>query len=264
MAKKQRGVCRLCGNEGELSFEHIPPKAAFNKTPAKAIVGLENLVGGDRHPWETEGLRYQNLQQGVGLYSLCEKCNSFTGSAYGEDYKAFAERALYVVSSDVDPTIHYVVFKAVHPLRVFKQIISMFCSTTPVPQMEELKDFVLDKNRKGIDTKKYGVRMYFTRNDVIKWTGKTVLSKMNEHNIITLSEITAYPLGFLLYFNPEEVAHPEGIDITCFSEYGYDDLCDISLPILIYEVNSALPTDFRSKEEICKILEQNRVGQNAE
>lgn len=264
MAKKQHGVCRLCGNEGELSFEHIPPKAAFNKTPAKAIVGLENMVGGDRHPWDTDGLRYQNLQQGVGLYSLCEKCNSFTGSAYGEDYKEFAERALTVVSSDVDPATHYVVFKAIHPVRVFKQIISMFCSTTPDARLEELKPFVLDKNRKGIDTKKFGVRMYFTRNDVIKWTGFTILGKMDEPNIITVSEITAFPLGFLLYLNPEEIAHPEGIDITCFSEYEYDDLCDISLPILIYEVHSALPTDFRSKEEICKIIEQNRVGQHAE
>ena len=24
------GTCRLCGARGELTFEHVPPKAAFN------------------------------------------------------------------------------------------------------------------------------------------------------------------------------------------------------------------------------------------
>ena len=30
MARSNTGFCRLCGNYGKLTFEHIPPKAAFN------------------------------------------------------------------------------------------------------------------------------------------------------------------------------------------------------------------------------------------
>ena len=30
MAKKVHGICCICGQETELTFEHIPPRAAFN------------------------------------------------------------------------------------------------------------------------------------------------------------------------------------------------------------------------------------------
>ena len=32
--KKESGKCRICGKEGKLSFEHVPPEAAFNKATA--------------------------------------------------------------------------------------------------------------------------------------------------------------------------------------------------------------------------------------
>ena len=34
---KKYGHCALCGKCGELTFEHIPPKSAFNKTPVKPV-----------------------------------------------------------------------------------------------------------------------------------------------------------------------------------------------------------------------------------
>ena len=258
MAKKVYGKCALCGKEGELSFEHIPPKAAFNEQPAKPISGVEFLQDGNRYPWDATGLQYQNLQQGMGMYSLCEACNSLTGSLYGNEYKEFAQRAIHVAFSDVDPTKNEVVFKSVHPLRVIKQIASMFCSTTRIKQMDELKAFVLDKEKRGIDKSKFEFRMYFTRDNVIKWTGFNVLCVSGETNLIHLSEITAFPLGFILYLNPSEVHQKAGIDITSFSDFGYDDICDVHSPILIHTVNSWVPGDYRSREEIIATFEKNR------
>lgn len=258
MAKKVYGKCALCGKEGKLSFEHIPPEAAFNKTPAKPISGDEFLLRGNTYPWETAGIRYQNRQQGMGMYSLCESCNSFTGSAYGDEYREFAERAMYVVFSDEDLTQKSVVLKNVHPLRVIKQIASMFCSTTPIPQLDDLRTFVLDKNKCGIDRSKYEIRMYFTRDNVIKWTGFNALIKVGESNPVVMSEITAFPLGFILYLNPNEVKHKDGEDITSFSDCGYDDLRDIYMPITMHTVNSWLPGDYCSREEIMHTVERNQ------
>lgn len=31
MAKKVKGTCCICGQETDLTFEHIPPRAAFNR-----------------------------------------------------------------------------------------------------------------------------------------------------------------------------------------------------------------------------------------
>ena len=43
MRKKTIGKCALCGRIGELSFEHIPPKAAFNSTPARPVLDVLTL-----------------------------------------------------------------------------------------------------------------------------------------------------------------------------------------------------------------------------
>ena len=40
----QNGICRICKRKTELSFEHIPPKAAFNKyTKFRSIPFLEYI-----------------------------------------------------------------------------------------------------------------------------------------------------------------------------------------------------------------------------
>ena len=38
---KHYGKCALCGRECELTFEHIPPRGAFNSTPARPVLGTE-------------------------------------------------------------------------------------------------------------------------------------------------------------------------------------------------------------------------------
>ena len=38
---KHFGKCALCGKECELTFEHIPPRRAFNSTPARPVSGEE-------------------------------------------------------------------------------------------------------------------------------------------------------------------------------------------------------------------------------
>ena len=55
---KKTGNCALCGIETELTYEHIPPRKAFNWLGAKSITGYEimKLLSNDRLPWDTDGL----------------------------------------------------------------------------------------------------------------------------------------------------------------------------------------------------------------
>ncbi|MBP3477329.1 MAG: hypothetical protein J6K48_13600 [Lachnospiraceae bacterium] len=39
MGKRPQGKCALCIKEYELTFEHIPPRTAFNSTPVKPVTG---------------------------------------------------------------------------------------------------------------------------------------------------------------------------------------------------------------------------------
>lgn len=62
MARKVHGICCICGKESDLTFEHIPPRAAFNHF---------NLKLYDFWGYLTQNkTRYQSLQNGAGRYSL--------------------------------------------------------------------------------------------------------------------------------------------------------------------------------------------------
>lgn len=84
-----RGVCRLCGQLQELTFEHIPLQAAGNDRRARAV-SMEQLVDAD-DPFTFPGSGWRPAQRGAGAYVLCKTCNEFAGGAYGGAYSRFAK-----------------------------------------------------------------------------------------------------------------------------------------------------------------------------
>lgn len=261
---KHFGKCALCGKECELTFEHIPPRAAFNSTRAKAISGDKIMGNDDRMPWNIAGLPYQNQQRGMGRYTLCRECNNNTGTWYGDEYNQFAHTAWSLLHNDVVLKAQGVEIKRVYPLRLIKQILSMFCSINNFDfgdeKFEQLRKFVLDKEATNLDKDRFRLCMYFTKSDLMKYAPLSVIMvrTQKEYESIAVSEITANPMGFILYFDPISTWEYKGIDITAFADCGYDDECTITLPLCIYEVNDMFPTDYRTKEEIQACVEENR------
>ena len=153
-------------------------------------------------------------------------------------------------------------FKDVYPLRLIKQILSMFCSIANPndPKMDDIRKFVLNKEAVGIDKTKYKLCLYFTNSTVMKHSGVMVVLRGNlsHPESMALAEITAYPLGFILYFNPTETWDYQGTDITECADYHYDDKCDVIFPWTIKEMNDIYPESFRSREEIRTCIEKNR------
>lgn len=174
MGKRPRGKCALCRRECELTFEHIPPRTAFNSTPVKPVSGDKIIKDDERMPWETSGLPYINQQQGMGRYSLCKECNNNTGAWYGNDYNLISHVMHHILSETISENINGIGIRKVYPLRFIKQVISMFCS------INNFQDERMDNGT---------------------WKSMAV------------SEITAYTLGFILYFNPTDNWEYDGIDI---------------------------------------------------
>lgn len=258
---KHFGKCALCGKECELTFEHIPPRAAFNNKPVKGVSG-EKFIGLDRNPWEIEDLPYINLQRGNGKYSLCSECNNNTGSWYGEEYYHMVRAAYSLLAMRKKKPVTGIEIKDFYPLRFIKQVLSMFCSINPAAdeRIEPLRSFVLDKNASNLDTTKYKLCMYFTESPLLKLNGLSVMVHLLENKIeaMAISEITAFPLGFLLYFDPTENWDYKGIDITSFAQVGYDEKKKATIPLLLFEVNSWISGDFRTKDEIAQCIADNR------
>jgi hypothetical protein len=76
MGKRAKtGVCHICGNKGQLSFEHVPPESAFNNSPMVRIVGRDLI---QIHPDNLRFVKGSIDQRGQGAYTLCPRCNNKT------------------------------------------------------------------------------------------------------------------------------------------------------------------------------------------
>lgn len=266
-AHYHNGRCALCGKECKLTFEHIPPKAAFNSTPAKPVSIEELLKGGnftgkERLPWDTEGLKYQNQQKGMGRYSLCKTCNSYTGKYYGDAYANFAKIVSKAINDISVNEASAICFEEIYPLKIIKQIFSLFCSINGIknPKLETIREFVLNKDAIGIDRTQFKLCMYFTKSELMKQSPMMVSVKFNSENYesMAMSEITAYPFGFILYFDPTESWDYHGVDITDFADVEFDTKANVVVPWCIEEVNNFFPEDFRTKAEIIKCMEESQ------
>ena len=264
---KSCDICALCGKKRKLTFEHIPPRAALNNKPVKVVTGeaLINQIGdSNKLPWDMNGVQYTINQKGSGRYSLCEECNNKTGHWYGAEYKKFTGTALSIVFDENVNTnsneINAVEISSIYPLRVIKQILSMFCSISGAnKKMQTIRNFVLDKEIVGLPRDRYKLCMYFTQSSLARQYSMFVICSngKNGTHMQMISEITALPLGFILYFDPKPDDLCKGFDITCFSNYHYDEICNVTLPLILYEINSTLPLDFRTKDEIKQTISEN-------
>lgn len=250
LLKKHIGKCALCGKEDKMSFEHIPPRSAFNSSHVKPVTIGAMLRERKTYPWDIEGVKYVDQQGGMGVFSICESCNKLTGSWYGQEYQNFAQKGMGVVTANLGDEYHSVEFENVYPLRFVKQIISMFCSINPDANMDDLRTFVLDRYAMGIDRKKYKLCMYFTRSVTRRQSGLMATANIQSGDVVLFSEIVACPFGFVLYFDSSDNMKLPGFDITTLADSQYDEMCNIKMPLIFNEVNNWVPYDYRSKDEI--------------
>lgn len=267
MGKKPKfGICRLCGKDTVLTYEHVPPKAAFNNSSVKQISGSEIIksLGEDRLPWDLSNLYGTIQQRGKGGYYLCHSCNENTGSWYVPYFVRFIHEVFYIISSTgglENETAIHLSAESIRPLPLFKEIMVMFCNINHNCFGDEnLRSFLLDKESNTFDSKKYRVFCYIAKGPVLRMNGLSVAcytSYGKKPMMVAMSEITAMPLGFALYIDLPEGYEPQGCEITTFTNYRYDETakCEMLLPIL--ESNIVFSGDYRIKREIAAIVEQN-------
>ena len=251
------GKCKICGKVGKLTFEHIPPRGANNDRRAKVITGeelLKTVTDENRNPWNYDGLKYINEQKGMGLYSLCSECNNLTGSFYGSEYIKMTNTFLKLIFDNriYDSDCEYVDvgLENVYIARFIKQVLSMFCSTSDglSTKYPSIKRLILNKDAKYRRKPKYRISMFLLKNNHIGYTGVNAL--LSGGDIQVVSEIDAYPFGFILEYDPK--GDTDNLDITEFLKYSYDESANIRMRIPIRERNIMFPLDYRKKEEIKK------------
>ncbi|WP_298372877.1 hypothetical protein [uncultured Bradyrhizobium sp.] len=248
MAKLRRyGQCHLCGCSGPLSFEHIPPEAAFNDQKV-LLSDIEKVLAGDmlEHLDNPKG---RTQQRGAGAYTLCEQCNSKTGGWYGKPYVAFA-RQLFPYCW-MPPDRVGIIPCTIKPLNVYKQILVMFCSASPpavTQKNPELVRYLLNPESRDSGQERIYLGLYDLRNS--KATRQSGLTgRINGHGIQLFSEISFPPFNLVCSTSGDN-PDPGLTEITWFKEFAYGESADISLTLRNLAVNSVFPADYRSVDEI--------------
>ena len=254
--KKVIGRCHICGSIGNLSFEHVPPQAAFNKQPvrlSKSEALLQKLNTGD-----FENLQTIIQQKGLGRYTLCNKCNNNTGAWYVRDYVDWVyQAAIILLHTSGKPTLFYQ-FR-IFPLRVIKQIICMFFSANGPNFRDEhpgLVKFVLDKNENNLDPQ-IRIGCYYNPSQVSRQTGIAGVWRNFSRKIHVISEISHFPFGYIMFIDTE--MHSYGVqDISFFTRFRWNDWKELSLRIPGYDIYTWYPGDFRSRADIQALVKKRK------
>ncbi len=255
--KKVYGKCHICGNFRELSFEHVPPRAAFNDRPVIKAT-FEQVIG----LGPDEIIKGPLQQRGVGAHTLCVKCNNDTGAWYGPHFIAWCYQAMEIlIKANGKPSLVYLNYLL--PLPILKQIVTMFFSVngdTFGQANPELVRFVLDRERKYLSPE-YRFFVYYNITGRFRFTG--IVGQMNvlesPANPTVMSEITYPPFGYVMTFNskpPDERLY----EITHFARYDIKEFQVMTLRLPVLPTYLAYPGDYRTKEEILQQATRSGLG----
>ena len=261
--EKVEGKCRICGNIGKLSYEHLPPRGAYNSERTKMYQGNELIkqIASDAFPWDVSGIKGEIQQRGSGGYFICESCNNFTGLYYVKSFISFSKIGVeeIVKQKPIGKDFIEIEFKDVYPLNFLKEIVAMFLvSNNPEfsGKNKLLRDFVLEKENKTIPDS-IRISMYANFGIVLKKVGVTGILYTDTKIQRLVSEIVTIPFGFVLEKYPKE--NKEGLlEMDNFLKYNFNEKVNLKLKIPIKQSNTAYPLDFRSKDEIMK-LRKNKI-----
>jgi hypothetical protein len=238
---KVTGACALCGRHGPLTFEHVPPLAAFNNYPVVRQSYADFLAR--REPVEQ--------RRGRGDYVFCGRCNNFTGAAYGAAFADWVKQGLELAHHQRGrPTMNY--FGIIQPLRVAKQIVSMFIATggeTLRLAHPELAKFVLELETRGLPPQ-YQLYSFWMGRGSLRQTGMSIVGQWATGATCTLAEVVHPPFGYVLECAGRMAdRRPTAITDFCVA-YDINETVDLRRRLPVLPTLWMGPGDYRDQDQI--------------
>lgn len=232
MSKKIMDNCAICREFRKMTFEHLPPEKAFNNLPV-FNENHNNLVERSSPYFGKKSL----LNQGFGAYSLCQQCNSETGSWYGESYIQWAHQGMELLNQNNGSSFIRCNF-SIKPLNVIKQVMSFFLSADRAGIYSDdlaIRNFIKEKESNDLPDK-YRIYLYLNNSKKHRLLGAHFIKDPAIRNIYKWSEFNFRPFGFLLG-DDSPPANALQYDITFFKNYAYNSYEHFRLPLFYLEVD---------------------------
>jgi hypothetical protein len=253
------GVCHLCGTSGPLTFEHVPPRAAFNEHRVLEA-DIQKLIGSDL-------LADLKNQRGSGKYTLCGQCNNLTGRWYGHSYVQFVHQ-IFPLCHTVQPDQFVEVQCSMQPLNVFKQMLVMFCSASPpefAKRRPELVRYLLNRDLVecgDLRDLNLSISLYDLNNShAARQSGIIGRIELGNPKAHIYSEISFPPFNVVMSLSGTS-PEPRLFDISWFARFHFNERRDVKLRLHNLAVNSYFPGDYRTMDELAATLaESKRLGE---
>jgi hypothetical protein len=243
------GPCCLCGVTSPLSFEHVPPQSAFNKDTV-LLAEVKRMLGRDWWP-DRDNLKTTPQQRGAGRYTLCEPCNSKTGSWYVTAYVQLVRDAMPALQAAAAGDV-ICVGTEILPLLVLKQILVMFCSACgPNFVFPDLARYLLNRESRDLPPgHEVYLGLYDRKSLASRQAGLTGQLDLSGASC-TYAEISFPPLTLVLTVNSPS-PDPRLMRITWFNQYSWRERWRGSLPLDCLQVNTPIPGTYATQEQIEK------------
>ena len=227
--------CKICNALCPLSFEHIPPKSAFNNRPVyrKSLAELAR----DENPLNSG----PKSQKGYGERTICIRCNNNTGAWYGSAYADFAEQGMSALKR-IDREVNISQRYYIRPLNVLKQIITIFFSVNSpsiTVNYPTLTKFVLNRRDRSLDPR-IGIYAYINRSSLFRQSAEALLTNPTTGFTSFFSEFTFPPWGFVMTFDSEP-PNKKMCKLNPFVTALYDEPCELFLVVPVLSIASPLP-----------------------
>lgn len=253
--KEVVGACHICGVTGPLTYEHIPPKAAFND--ARILESdIERFLHGNLLN-ALENPKGKTKQRGAGDHTLCFKCNSDTGAWYAPAYVELV-KALYPLAHKIDAFQDAHILIRTKPLNILKQILAMFCSACGpnfAAVHPDLVRYILNRDTGflpddiGIFISLFSIKHSRTS----RQSGISGRIDTESGESLTYSEICFPPFNLVMTLGSGS-PHKGLFNITWFQRFRYDETSDVRLSLRNLPVNSFFPSDYRTYDELADIV----------
>jgi hypothetical protein len=246
----QPSPCHLCGAIESLSYEHVPPKSAFNAEAVRYYLG-EDLFREDSHASQ---IHYHEQQKGAGGYTLCKRCNNMTGKHYVPSFADFYRWGAKVLDN-IENELRIVLVRQHRPLPIIKEVVTMFASAAPEGILRrdypDLARFVLDPTRKYLPPE-YHFYLYLTRGPFFRRCGGAVRTEIEEDPItkqmVTTNsqfviEVAHPPFGFLMTVGGSSPDH-RLFDFSHWARFDFGEIVETSLKLSVLPITTPLPATY--------------------
>lgn len=234
--------CRICGSTQNLSLEHTPSKAAYNK---KSF--LEFSVS---HPlMQFLKWKARKVQGGSKSKTLCKLCNNNTGSWYNPEYVKLA-RTCSSLAKPRNANKIMSVRTCFSPSRVIRQALTNICSVSQLglcKNYTHLKNYLLNRVQ-TIELQPLKVGLFINIANTGRSSGVTLFVDARRKIARLMAEFSFWPLGWILTF--DDLPYSGTLDVTSWASYGIDEELELTLDIPCQWAVSPYPGDFRSPAEI--------------